>query len=209
MTRMTQPVQRPGKYARVERERRFLLPGPPTPLPPGTGRRITDRYITGTRMRLRRIAPADERPRTAQDARPAPGEPRLPPPAVELKLTQKIPADRPGPVQGLITNTYLSPAEYDVFAALPARVLRKTRYSLPPFGIDVFDPPLHGLVLAEAEFDSDQETRALAVPEFAVAEVTADPRFTGGRLAATGHRELSAWLGGYGIAPPDTLLGNS
>jgi hypothetical protein len=46
---------RGGKYARVERERRFLLAGPP-PAPAVTAsRRITDRYLPGTRLRLRRV----------------------------------------------------------------------------------------------------------------------------------------------------------
>jgi hypothetical protein len=41
-----------GKYARIERERRFL-PGR-APLAPAAvaNRRITDRYLTGTRLRL-------------------------------------------------------------------------------------------------------------------------------------------------------------
>src|SRR5947208_1185160 len=46
---------REGKYARIERERRFLLADPP-PSAAVTGRhRITDRYLPGTRLRLRRI----------------------------------------------------------------------------------------------------------------------------------------------------------
>ena len=168
----------PGKYARVERERRFLLAAPPTGLPP-VPLRITDRYLSGTRMRLRRV----EQPGT---------EP-------VFKLTQKIPAGGPGAVQGLITNTYLSHAEFDVFAGLPARVLSKSRYSLPPLGVDVFEQPLQGLVLAEAEFDSDASAQEFAVPPFAVAEVTDDPRFTGGRLVAATRAELREWLAGYGV----------
>src|SRR5882757_6827963 len=138
-------------YAKVERERRFLLAGPPPSSAVTAGRRITDRYLTGTRLRLRR-------------------DQRLDGGAGDLKLTQKIPTGRPGPVQGLITNTYLSPAEYDLLASLPAAVLAKPRLSVPPLGIDVFDPPLHGLVLAEAEFDTDEEARAFRPPEDAVAE---------------------------------------
>ncbi len=93
---------------------------------------ITDRYLVGTRLRLRRAVFPD-------------GD-------CELKLTQKVPLPRPGGVQGLITNTYLSPTEYDLLASLPAAVLSKTRCSVPPLGVDVFDGPLRGLVLAEAEF---------------------------------------------------------
>ncbi|MDX6350395.1 MAG: hypothetical protein QOF84_5185 [Streptomyces sp.] len=180
-----------GKYARVERERRFLLEALPDGTPSGAVRSIVDRYVTGTRLRLRQVT--DE----GTGAR-------------EYKFTQKIPADRPGPVQGLITNTYLSRAEYDVLAALPAATLRKARHSLPPFGVDVFEPPLHGLVLAEAEFGTDEEMLAFTPGIEVVAEVTADPRFTGGRLARTSREELLAWLAEFGLAveparPPDPV----
>src|SRR5438309_1383722 len=85
-----------GKYARVERERRFLLATAPTE---GVTRRrqIIDRYLLGTRLRLRRVRDLDAG-------------------SCELKFTQKLPAEQPGPVQGLITNTYLSQAEYDLLA---------------------------------------------------------------------------------------------
>jgi CYTH domain-containing protein len=169
-----------GKYARIERERRFLLAGPPPSAAVAARRRITDRYLAGTRLRLRRDESLDSE-------------------ACVLKLTQKVPADRPGPIRGLITNTYLSPAEYDVLATLPATVLTKTRLSAPPLGIDVFDPPLHGLVLAEAEFTTDEAARSFVPPHTAVAEVTEDARFTGGSLVQAHRRDLLAWLAEYGI----------
>ncbi|MFG2820151.1 hypothetical protein ACGFX4_12055 [Kitasatospora sp. NPDC048365] len=177
---MTAPVA--GKYARVERERRFLLAGAPDPAGATAVRRITDRYLTGTRMRLRAVEQEGVGERV-------------------WKLTQKVPAERPGggAVQGLITNTYLSEDEYRVFAALEARELRKTRLSLPPLGVDVFDGPLAGLVLAEAEFEDDAAAAAFAVPAGTVAEVTDDPRFTGGALVRTGRAELIALLGEFGI----------
>ena len=80
-----------GKYARVERERRFLLAGPPSASAVTASRRITDRYLPGTRLRLRRVDHLDSGDR-------------------EFKFTQKVPAGQPGFVQGLITNTYLSAA---------------------------------------------------------------------------------------------------
>jgi hypothetical protein len=120
-----EPV-RDGKYARVERERRFLLARPPLTSTAAASRRITDRYLAGTRLRLRR----------AESTHCG---------ACEFKLTQKVPAQRPGHVQGLITNIYLSQAEYELLACLPAATLSKTRLSVPPLGIDVFDPPLHGV----------------------------------------------------------------
>jgi CYTH domain-containing protein len=172
---------RPGKYARVERERRFLLAGPPAPSSVTVSRSITDRYLAGTRLRLRRADFPDGRR--------------------EMKLTQKVPMDRPGATQGLITNTYLSTAEYDVLASLPARVLSKARLSVPPLGVDVFDAHLRGLVLAEAEFTTDEEARSFVPPAECVAEVTDDERFTGGRLVRTSRHELFGWLAEYGLRP--------
>jgi CYTH domain-containing protein len=176
------PADRAGKYALVERERRFLLATAPETANLQAVRRITDRYLTGTRMRLRRVD--------------GPGPARC-----EFKLTQKVPAERLGPVQGTITNIYLSEAEYDVFAVLPARVLTKTRLSIPPLGVDVFDAPLHGLVLAEAEFATDDDMYAFEPPSDVVAEVTDDPRFTGGRLSQAARADLLSWLGDYGVTP--------
>jgi CYTH domain-containing protein len=175
-------MPRAGKYARIERERRFLLADLPVMAAAVTPSRITDRYLTGTRLRLRRVEHQDGG-------------------GCVYKLTQKIPAGRPGPIQGLITNTYLSRAEHDLLATLPAAVLSKARYPAPPLGIDVFGPPLQGLILAEAEFSTDQAARSFQPPRGCIAEVTDDSRFTGGVLARTRRPDLLAWLGEYGIGP--------
>src|ERR1700722_10302110 len=83
-----------GKYARIERERRFLLARPPAARTVTARHRITDRYLPGTRLRLRRIDHLDS------------GD-------CEFKFTQKVPASRPGYVQGLNTKTYLYACAYD------------------------------------------------------------------------------------------------
>jgi CYTH domain-containing protein len=171
-----------GKYARVERERRFLLAGAPSPASVTASRRITDRYLHGARLRLRRVQ-------------------ALPGGGYEFKLTQKVPAPRPGPAQGTITNIYLSDAEYELLARLPAATLSKTRMSVPPLGIDVFEAPLHGLILAEAEFTTDEAARSFRPPPQSVAEVTDDIRFTGGALVRARREELLTWLADYGITP--------
>jgi CYTH domain-containing protein len=71
--------------------------------------------------------------------------------------------------------------------------------SVPPLVIDVFDPPLHGLVLAEAEFTTDEAAQSFLLPRAAIAEVTDDVRFTGGSLVQTRRHDLLAWLAEYGI----------
>ena len=106
----------------------------------------------------------------------------------------------------MITTFYLSPDEYAALSILPGSMLTKTRLSIPPFGVDVFDAPLDGLLLAEAEFDSDAALSSFEEPTWAVAEVTMDPRFTGGRLVQTGAHELRSWLRDFGI-PSDAAPG--
>ena len=142
-------------------------------------RRIRDRYVEGTTLRLREVL---------DDSCPA-----------RFKLTQKLPARASGAQQGMITSMYLSESEFRVLAELPANTLCKTRHSVPPFGIDVFEDILQGLILAEAEFDSASDADALAVPSFLIREVSDDDRFTGGQLASTSRPDLTAVLLEYGI----------
>ncbi|MFD7736565.1 hypothetical protein ACFV6F_40100 [Kitasatospora phosalacinea] len=175
-----------GKYARIERERRFLLDRVPAPGSVTAARRITDRYVDGTRLRLRRVERLDT------------GE-------CTYKLTQKLPAPpgTPGAVQGLITNLYLSEQEYArLLAALPGPELTKTRLGVPPLGVDVFEGPLLGLVLAEAEFENAEDAETFVPPPGCIAELTTDQHFTGGHLARTDREELREGLAEYGVALP-------
>jgi hypothetical protein len=174
------PHWKASKYALVERERRFLLRA----LPPGTPNArvlIEDRYLVGTRLRLRRMTDVD-----------------APQGQAFYKLTQKIPT--PAGTPGLITTLYLSAAEYAVLLQVPARSLRKVRWSFPPLGVDAFEGHLQGLVLAEVEFESDIDQAEFQPPADVLAEVTADVRFTGGALATKSAEETRALLAEFGIA---------
>lgn len=151
-----------GKYARAERERRFLLASAPPP-PAGPSRVIEDRYLDGTTLRLRRVTVGAERVH---------------------KLTQKV---RPGddPAEVAITNIYLPAQEYARLLVLPAAVLVKTRHLYPvgpvTFVVDEFHGHLTGLWLAEIEVPDVHAP--LALPAWLGREVTHDDRFSGGSLA--------------------------
>lgn len=173
-------MPREEKYARIEWERRFLVDRFPLDANVTAERKIVDLYIEGTTVRLRKQTDSVGNSL--------------------FKLTQKQPRTEGGAQQRLITTMYLTGPEYDVFANLPARVLTKTRHSVPPFGVDVFEGGLAGLVMAEAEFDSAAEATGLTLPPFIVHEVSNDVRFTGGRLATASRDEVARWLAGYGIA---------
>lgn len=168
------------KYARIERERRFLLAQFPSNTMVVRNRRITDNYIEGTTLRLRKQSYNDG--------------------LTTFKLTQKLPLRGNGAQQGFITSMYLTQDEFQVLAQLPARKLTKTRFSMPPFGIDVFDGLLEGLILAEAEFESATAAETLTVPFFVIGEVSADDRFTGGQLVRASRQDIQCWLLDYGIA---------
>jgi CYTH domain-containing protein len=147
-----------GRYARVEREQRWLVGR----FPPGTRRaaKVTDRYLTGTRLRLRRVEDVE---------------------GVTLKLGQKVRVVPSDPEVVKLTSLYLSVEEYRALAALPAAELRKTRSYLVTQGdvvaIDRFHGRLDGLVLAEAELEESEDR--LPMPSFAVRDVTKDDRFSG------------------------------
>ncbi|MFM9827864.1 MAG: hypothetical protein ACKVOB_03845 [Sphingomonas sp.] len=157
------------KYAHVERERRWLVDPARRPalagLPPVL---IDDRYFTGTRLRLRRMTDASG--------------------ACALKLTKKY--DAADPLARPIVTAYLTEAEYAVFAALPAAILVKRRYALVDsgvrFSLDVFGGGLAPLELCEIEWADDAGLRALQPPDWAVREVSSDPRYQGSALAMNG-----------------------
>ncbi|MGH6910087.1 MAG: hypothetical protein ACREE0_00575 [Phenylobacterium sp.] len=156
------------KYAWVERERRWLCREIPVDrvLESET---ITDLYVTGTRLRLREAVPLD-------------GGPTM------RRLTRKADVDA---ATRLLTSIYLAPEEFALLADLPGRRLRKIRHRLAPqdgvtISVDRFEGALEGLILAEAEFETAEALAAFPMPDFAVREVTDDPRYTGGALIRDG-----------------------
>jgi CYTH domain-containing protein len=176
---------RPPKYAHIERERRFLVdPGRRPELAGLPFVLIEDRYIQGTRLRLRRML-------DSADGR------------CVLKLTKKYEAE--DPLVRPIVTVYLNEQEYRAISALPARLLAKRRYPIcvasVEFGLDVFLEPLVGLELAEIECADDAELRAIARPEWVLSDVSYDPQFQGGNLAALGAEGLAALLCRTGESP--------
>ena len=157
-----------SKYARVERERRYLLKD----LPEGLTRadhhlQITDNYITGTRLRLRKVRD----PRTNKWI---------------VKFTQKFAPNPDDLSRTIITNTYLNPLEAETLSIFTSNEIRKNRYYFDfegrRFSVDMFLGDLFGLVLAEVGFDTDEELDNFSKPPFALADVTNEPMFSGGRL---------------------------
>jgi CYTH domain-containing protein len=181
-----------SKYARVERERRYLLQD----LPEGVSRadhhlQITDNYLTGTRLRLRKVRD----PQTNKWV---------------VKFTQKFAPDRNDLSRTTITNTYLNPIEADSLAIFEANEIRKNRYHFEfegrQFSVDMFLGDLFGLVLAEVSFDNDDELENFSPPPFALAEVTNNEVFSGGRLSQLSFADLQDELIRMGIIKSKSAL---
>ena len=157
-----------SKYAWVEHERRWLCSAVPLDRVV-SAETYKDLYVEGTQLRLREAIPLD-------------GGPPM------LRLGRK--ADVSSSIR-LLTSIYLSAEEYRLLSALPGRVVRKTRHALGRIDgadvfVDVFEGPLSGLIMAEAEFETVEAMGRYPMPDFAIREVTEDVRYTGGRLATDG-----------------------
>lgn len=134
---------------------------------PWARRVITDLYLDGTRIRLRRTVGIVD----GQEE-------------VVRKLTQKLPDVVPvGGRRGLITTMYLDESEYDRLSSLFGRWLTKERLSFPPMGVDVFQGSLAGLIIAEVEFNDDDAMLQFVAPSWCRVEVTELDGLTGGNLA--------------------------
>ena len=174
-----------SKYARIERERRYLLQD----LPEGLTRasphvQITDNYIAGTRLRLRKVRDPQTNKWT-------------------VKLTQKFAPDREDFSRTIITNIYLNALETETLAVFDANEIRKNRYPFEfagrQFSVDMFLGDLFGLVLAEVSFETDEELNNYPRPPFAIAEVTNNELFTGGKLCQISFADIRAAIKRSGV----------
>ena len=175
-----------SKYARVERERRYLLQD----LPEGLTRadhhlQITDNYITGTRLRLRKVRD----PRTNKWV---------------VKFTQKFAVKPDDLSRTIITNTYLNAIEAETLSVFEANEIRKNRYSFEfegrKYSVDMFLGDLFGLVLAEVSFETDEDMEGFRKPAFAIADVTNNEIFSGGRLSELTFEDIRKAVEQNGLA---------
>jgi CYTH domain-containing protein len=148
------------KYAVVESERRFLVGAVPSGIERTT--EIVDRYLVGTRLRLREVVDPDG--------------------TVVRKLGHKVRLSD-GPERVACTSLYLNDAEWALLAALPARVLRKRRHHVFLEGVHVaVDEFPDGTLLAEID-GGDQPVADVPAWLDVRREVTEDEAWTGASLA--------------------------
>jgi CYTH domain-containing protein len=151
------------KYTKPEIERRWLVERSARGAlgKPEASRRIEDRYIVGTRLRLRKVEHPDG--------------------VVTLKLGKKYGALRGG-FEHVVT-VYLDEQEYNVLAALAAKVVTKRRYAVAGGSIDEYIRPEFGPLIFEVEFASLAEATAYTAPSFVGPEITGNSKYSGFSVA--------------------------
>lgn len=173
------------KYTRVEYERRFLVRASADWRAAARAgcNRIEDKYLHGTRLRLRVVIDTASNDRTH-------------------KLTKK--ADSPSAYFRTISRILLSNDELRLLDGLAGDRLTKTRHHVAHLGrvfaVDVFDGPRDGLILCEVEAPSLDDLMRAQPPPFVHCEVTEDPFFSGANLACIGRDDLLAKLVSLGAS---------
>jgi CYTH domain-containing protein len=167
-------MERAGKYAIWELERRFVFHELPDRFELESRWLVEDRYLLGTSLRLRAMERLD-----GDHAE------------VRLKLGQKH-VDVHGDWSRMrSTNLYLVEEEHALLAGLPAHVLRKERrigtVDGERFAIDLIELGEEQLRLATIDFEDDASMAGWSPPGWLDADVSSDERYTGAALAAAGE----------------------
>lgn len=160
------------KIGRSELKRKFLIDGLPPPLMPSSRHiQISDNYLAGTHLRLRKIREPYENTWTF--------------------IVQKRQFSASSVI---VAEIYLDDREYGHFQQFEGREIRKNRYfhefDMAAFAIDVYLGPLKGLLIAQSEFDAPDKMDQFIPPPFCKVEITNDESYLGEQLVDRSFSEL-------------------
>lgn len=175
------------KTYRTEFRRLFLLADLPEPLTRASEHlQIFDNYIEETRLRLRSI--------------------RVPRTKEWFWILQQYSQIQTNDLSGWeVSEIHLNEVEHQAFALFEGREVRKNervetnelrfnRYSLQigekQFTIDFYLNPLWGLILAKVLFQTKEEMKAFAAPDFFQTEVTQNENFSDRNLVGKTFSDL-------------------
>jgi CYTH domain-containing protein len=167
-----------NKTAEILLYRLFLINALPEPLSTRSRHlQILDRYLPGTKLRLREIRDpySNERTRLLQKRTYSPESPEIRSSEIQLDVT-----------------------EYSLFERHSRSELRKNRYfheyDQMLFAFDVHLGPLLGLNLAKVSFETREEFERAGVPAFASKELTSDWFFLGENLCQRDYSDVARHL---------------
>lgn len=174
-----------NKTAQLELHRLFLIDALPEPLSLASSHlQILDRYIEGTRMRLRRVRDPSSNQST-------------------WILQQRFVSLNGSETR--LAEIHLNAQEYALFERFGGPEIRKNRYfhefDRVGMAFDLYLGPLHGLMMARAEFETRENVDDFETPGFAIIEVTEEPFFSGENLVYKDFDEVAAAIERLGATP--------
>lgn len=119
---------------------------------------ITDYYLPQWRLRLRKEEYSDTR--------------------VRYKLCKKY--GKSWPITEEIVNIYLEESEYKLLLQIWWNLLKKRRYFLPEFDINIFES---WIITIEREFNSEQEANSFIPPTYCIEEVSSSKQWESASIA--------------------------
>jgi CYTH domain-containing protein len=110
---------------------------------------------------------------------------------------------RPDDASSLVEETIvLTKEEFTALATADGKRVRKIRHYLEYKGrileVDVFQDELAGLVLIDAEFDSEEAKLSFEMPDFCLVEVTQEDFLAGGMLCGKKYQDIEENLAKFG-----------
>lgn len=165
----------------IERERTYLAKSMPTGLEECEKKELIDIYfpkeVAHPSLRLRQLGD-------------------------KYEMTKKY---RINPDDGsrLVEETIsLNKEEFQALAKADGKRVQKIRYYLKynnrTLEVDVFKDQLAGLVLIDAEFETDGAKTEFIMPEFCLAEVTQEEFVAGGKLCGKNYQDIEKDLARFG-----------
>ena len=154
------------KYSIPEIERRWLVIQEKLPnLAELEKWEVTDHYLVGSRLRLRKMVSPNKTSVT------------------KYKLCKKY--GKVSKIKEPITNIYLTEDEYNKFSGMEANVIKKIKYQYEfrgiMFSLNVFTDL--NMIIAEAEFESENQAFECQLPEFIGEEVSSLVEYEGATIA--------------------------
>jgi len=120
----------------------------------------------------------------------------------KLEMTKKSPVDQKDISRQREQTIILSKEEYETLMKLKGKGFRKVRYYYNFNGneahIDVYQDDLKGLIVADFEFDSDEEKNSFGIPDFCLVEVTQEEFLAGGMLSGKSYDDIENKLKEFG-----------
>ena len=112
----------------------------------------------------------------------------------KLELTKKQPIKNNDSSEQSEHTIDLSKEEYDEFAKLDGKRLKKIRHYYSFNGrmaeIDIYQDGLHGLCVVDFEFEKVEDKNNFTMPEFCLCDVTQDKNFAAGILAGKSYEDI-------------------